>query len=60
MCTCSGNGTQPWAVKDLLCLVDIIFGLSDLISAPPLSLSQLGYAIVLLCLVSFCNRFFPV
>jgi len=30
-----------------------IFGLCDLISAPPLSLSQIAYAIVLLCLVSF-------
>jgi len=28
-----------------------IFGLFGLISAPPLSLSQIGYAIVLLCLV---------
>jgi len=23
MCTCSGNGTQEWAVPDLLCLVDL-------------------------------------
>jgi len=23
MCTCSGNGTQEWAVHDLLCLVDL-------------------------------------
>jgi len=23
MCTCSGNGTQEWAVQDLLCLVDL-------------------------------------
>ena len=28
-----------------------IFGLFDLISAPTLSLSQIGYAIILLCLV---------
>jgi len=30
-----------------------IFGLFNLISAPPLSLSQIAYAIVLLCLVCF-------
>ena len=32
-----------------------IFGLFDLISAPPLSLSQIGYAIVLLPLVCFAG-----
>jgi len=31
MCTCSGNGTQERAVHDLLCLVDLLFGLFDLI-----------------------------
>jgi len=54
MCKCSVMGTQERAVQDLLCLVIwFIFGLLDLISAPPLSLSQIGYAIVLLCLVCF-------
>ena len=55
MCTCSGNGTQERAVQELLCLVDFIFGLFDLISAPPLPVSQIGYAIVLLCLL--CWKF---
>jgi len=35
-----------------------IFGLFDLISAPPLSLSQIGYAIVLLCLVCFVGSLY--
>jgi len=35
-----------------------IFGLFDLISAPPLSLSQIGYAIVLLCLVCFAGTLY--
>jgi len=35
-----------------------IFGLFDLISAPPLSLSQIGYAIVLLCLVCFAGSLY--
>jgi len=35
-----------------------IFGLLDLISAPPLSLSQIGYAIVLLCLVCFAGSLY--
>jgi len=35
-----------------------IFGLIDLISAPPLSLSQIGYAIVLLYLVCFAGSFY--
>ena len=35
-----------------------IFGLFDLISAPPLPLSQIGYAIVLLCLVCFVGRLY--
>jgi len=35
-----------------------IFGLFDLISAPPLSLSQIGYAIVLLCLVYFVGSLY--
>ena len=34
-----------------------IFGLFDLISAPPLSLSQAGSAIVLLCFVCFAGSF---
>ena len=57
MCTCSGNGTQERAVQDPLCLVDL-FGLFDLISAPPLPLSQIGYAIVLLCLVSLAGSLY--
>ena len=36
-------------MQDLLCLVDLYF--VYLISAPPLSLSQIGYPIVSLCLV---------
>ena len=36
-------------------LTGYIFGLFDLISAPPLSLSLIGYAIVLLCLVCFAG-----
>jgi len=32
--------------------------LFDLISAPPLSLSQIGYAIVMLCLVCFVGSFY--
>jgi len=35
-----------------------IFGLFDLISALPLSLSQIGYAIVLLCLVCFAGSLY--
>jgi len=35
-----------------------IFGLLDLISALPLSLSQIGYAIVLLCLVCFVGSLY--
>jgi len=35
-----------------------IFGLFDLISAPPLSLSQIGYGIVLLCLVCFVGSLY--
>ena len=35
-----------------------IFGLFDLISAPPLSLSQIGYAIVLLCWVCFARSLY--
>ena len=35
-----------------------IFGLFDLISAPPLSLSQISYAIVLLCLVCFAGSLY--
>ena len=35
-----------------------IFGLFDLISAPPLSLSQIGYAIILLCLVYFAGSLY--
>jgi len=35
-----------------------MFGLFDLISAPPLSLSQIGYAIVLLCLVCFAGSLY--
>ena len=35
-----------------------IFGLFDLISAPPLSLNQIGYAIVLLCLVCFVGSLY--
>jgi len=42
-------------VQDLLCLVDLYLVLFDLISAPPLSLSQIGYTIVLLCLGCFAG-----
>jgi len=35
-----------------------IFRLFDLISAPPRSLSQIGYAIVLLCLVCFVGNLY--
>jgi len=35
-----------------------IFGLFDLISAPPLPLSQIGYAIVLVCLVRFVGSLY--
>jgi len=35
-----------------------IFCLFDLISAPPLSLSQIGYAIVLVCLVCFAGSLY--
>jgi len=35
-----------------------IFGLFDLISAPPRSLSQIGYAIVLLCLVCIAGSLY--
>ena len=35
-----------------------LFGLFDLVSAPPLSLSQIGYAIVLLCLVCFVRSLY--
>jgi len=54
MCTCSGNRTQKRAVQDLICLVDLF----DLISAPQLSRSQIGYAIVLLCLVCFVGSLY--
>jgi len=45
-------------VQDLLCLVDLYLVLFDLISAPPLSLSQIGYAIVLLCLGCFAGSLY--
>jgi len=35
-----------------------IFGLFDLFSAPPLPLSQIGYAIVLLCLVCLAGSLY--
>jgi len=43
-------------VQDLLCLVDLY--LVYFISAPPLALSQIGYAIVSLCLVSFIGSLY--
>ena len=41
-------------MQDLICLVDLF----DLISAPPLFLSQIGCAIVLLCLVCFVGSLY--
>ena len=43
-------------MQDLLCLVDLY--LVYLISAPPLSLSQIGYAILLLCLACFAGSLY--
>jgi len=45
-------------VQDLLCSVDLYLVYFDLISAPPLSLSQIGYSIVLLCLVCFAGSLY--
>ena len=44
-------------MQDLLCLVNLYLVSFDLISAPPLPLSQIGYAIVLLCLVCFVGSY---
>jgi len=58
MSTCSGKRYTGAGSAGSPTFSWFIFGLFDLISAPPLPLSQIGYAIVLLCLVCFVGSLY--